>query len=93
MESKKYEELNKYEMAILNASLEQKMAKMAKEIEQISLALKMSVHIDTVYVNEETHGVSVAFFPKGEPPLIARDVINDGDLLGIIDEALKATPR
>lgn len=90
---KKFEELNRYERAMTNASLEQRLEAMAKDIEQIALALHMSVHVNATAYGEDRSGVEVDFFP-GAGVVVGRDVENTGDLFGIIEEALnkKTTP-
>lgn len=82
--AKKYNELNVYEKAMTNASLEQRMEAMAKDLEQISLALELSVHLDITWMGDK----SVAFLSllDGEN-VIRRDVKGSGDLFGIIKEA------
>ena len=90
---KKFEELNRYERAMTIASLEQRLEAMAKDIEQIALALHMSVHVNATAYGEDRSGVEVDFFP-GAGVVVGRDVENTGDLFGIIEEALnkKTTP-
>lgn len=82
--AKKYNELNVYEKAMTNASLEHRMEAMAKDLEQISLALELSVHLDVTWMGDK----SVAFLSllDGEN-VIRRDVKDSGDLFGIIKEA------
>lgn len=98
--SKKYEELNRYERAMANASLEQRLEAMAKDLAQMALALKMSVHVDTTFHtwSEEAYtSAAVLFFGDGDGAdrVTSREVKSDGDLFGIIDEALnkKADPQ
>ena len=86
--TKKYEELNKYERVMTNASLEQRLEAMAKDLEQMALALKMSIHINATFTNLGSHGVEVDFFPKSFDSVVSRDVENVGDLFGIIEEAI-----
>lgn len=87
--TKKYEELNPYERAITNASLEQRLEAMAKDLGQIALALGISIHIDSCFHdwddNQHTT-VDVAFI--NEDNVTKQEVKEDGDLLGIITEAL-----
>ena len=88
--AKKYEELTKYERAMTNASLEQRLEAMAKELEQIGLVLKMSIHINTTVCEadgEVRHSVDVNFFPRSHK-VVGRDIENPGDLFGIIEEAI-----
>lgn len=87
---KKFEELNRYERAMTIASLEQRLEAMAKDLEQISFALKTSIHIDATFHDWENNqhsscGVSLI---KGDN-CTRRDVKDEGDLFGIIDEANK----
>ena len=91
---KKYRDLNRYERAMTNASLEQRLEAMAKDIEQMAIALQMSIHINNTYVSDDTHNVEVYIFPNETKELAHRQVVNDGDLFGIIEEALnkKTTP-
>ena len=91
---KKYRDLNRYERAMTNASLEQRLEAMAKDIEQMAIALQMSIHINNTYVSDDTRNVEVYIFPNETKELAHRQVVNDGDLFGIIEEALnkKTTP-
>ena len=85
---KKYEELNPYEKTIANASLEQRLEVMAKELRQIALALKISVHVDATFHDWEDKqyaSVGVAFI-KGDQ-CTRRDMEETGDLFGIIEES------
>lgn len=85
--AKKYEELNKYERAMTNASLEQRLEAMALDLTQIAKALKISVHIDSTYFDHsDDAAVKVYFIPKNGT--VSRDVEEIGDLFGIIEEAL-----
>ena len=88
--AKKYDELNRYERAMTNASLEQRLEAMAKDIEQIGIALKLSVHVDTTIWEEGEevrHGISVYMIPDNGYA-ITRHPKEDGDLFGMIEEAL-----
>ena len=84
--AKKYDDLNRYERAMTNASLEQRLEAMANDIRQISLALNMSVHVNSTAYAGDRCGVEVNFFPRSGV-VVGRDVDNAGDLFGIIDEA------
>lgn len=90
---KKYNELNKYERVMTNASLEQRMEAMAHDVEQIATVLGMSVHIDATFFSEENHCVEVSIFP-GLRDIVSRQIEQTGDLFGIIEEAMneKTTP-
>lgn len=88
---KKFEELNRYERAMTIASLEQRLEAMAKDLEQISFALKTSIHIDATFHDWENNqhsscGVSLI---KGHN-CTRRDVKDEGDLFGIIQDAFEA---
>lgn len=69
--AKKYDELDKYELVLTNASLERRIEAMARDLEQIALALKLCVHVDATYYDW-----------NGEPRSNVAVY-----LLGIIDEA------
>ena len=91
---KKFEELNRYERAMTIASLEQRLEAMAKDLEQISLALKTSIHIDATFHDWENNqhsscGVSLI---KGDN-CTRRYVKDEGDLFGIIQDAFEAQPQ
>lgn len=92
--TKKYEELNAYERAITNATLEQRLEAMAKDLAQISLALGISIHIDSCFHDwdeKQYTTVDVAFIGtnyNNEGNVTKQEVKEDGDLLGIITEAL-----
>ena len=87
---KKFEELNRYERAMTIASLEQRLEAMAKDLEQISFALKTSIHIDATFHDWENnqHSSCAVALIKGDN-CTRRDVKDEGDLFGIIEEALK----
>ena len=86
--TKKYEELNKYERVMTNASLEQRLEAMAKDLEQMAVALRMSIHINSTFTRQDNHSVEVSFFPKSFDSVVSRDVEQVGDLFGIIEEAI-----
>ena len=81
--AKKYDELNIYEKAMTNASLEQRLEAMAKDLEQISFALQVSVHLDATYM--EDHSVVFLSLLDGDK-CVRRDVRDQGDLFGVIKE-------
>ena len=88
---KKFEELNRYERAMTIASLEQRLEAMAKDLEQISFALKTSIHIYATFHDWDNNqhsscGVSLI----KDDNCTRRDVKNEGDLFGIIQDALEA---
>ena len=87
--AKKYEELNAYERAMTNLSLEQRLEAMARDVQQIAKALHVSVHIDANYYDwEDEAGVAVIFIGEGKESVTNKVVEKEGDLLGIIDKAL-----
>jgi len=86
--AKKYEELTRYERAMANASLEQRLEAMARDLEQIAKALKLSVHVDAGYYDwKDTARTTVYLLGKGEDHITKREIEDDGDLFGIIEEA------
>lgn len=86
--AKKYEELNKYERAMTNASLEQRLEAMARDLEQVAKALKLSVHVDADYYDwDDTSKARVYMIGKGDGHITKRELENDGDFFGIIEEA------
>ena len=86
--SKKYEKLSCYERAITNASLEQRLEAMARDIAQIAKVLKLAVHVDADYYDwEDTSNARVYMIGKGEGHVTKRVLENDGDFFGIIEEA------
>ncbi len=90
--AKKYSELNKYERAITNASLEQRLEAMANDLKQMALALGISIHVDSTFhdwADGQTTSANVAFIREA---VTSREVIEEGSLLGIIEEAIKKTP-
>lgn len=89
-EGKKYEELNCYERAMANASLEQRLEAIAREVQQMALALKMSIHVDSVYYGEGKSGADVSILPPGTHKVVNRSAEFVGDLFGILNEACKA---
>ena len=87
--AKKYDELDKYELVLTNASLERRIEAMARELEQIALALKLCVHVDATYYDwngEPRSNVAVYLLGKGDN-VTEREPKGVGDLRGIIDEA------
>ena len=88
-QAKKYEELNVYERAMANASLEQRMEAMARDLNQIALALRMSVHIDSTFYNEGNAETTVYLIPSRTESSVSRECEFTGDLFGIIEEANK----
>lgn len=86
-QSKKYEELNCYERAMANATLEQRLEAMAREVQQMALALNMSIHVDSVYYGEGKSGADVSILPLGTREIVSRSAEFVGDLFGIIEEA------
>ena len=87
--AKKYEDLNVYERAMANASLEQRMEAMARDLNQIALALRMSVHIDSTFYNEGNAETTVYLIPIRSESSVSTECEFTGDLFGIIDEANK----
>ena len=88
---KTYEELTRYERAMTNASLEQRLEAMAKDLQQISKALKIAVHLDSNYYDwKDESGVQVTLID--EKTCTQRDLKDDGDFFGVIEEALSKKP-
>lgn len=88
--TKKYSELNAYERAMTNASIEQRLDAMANELKQMALALGISIHVDSTFhnwANEQTTSANVAFIGEA---VTSREVGEEGSLLGIIEDALGA---
>lgn len=92
--TKKYAELNKYERAMTNASLEQRLEAMANDLKQMALALGISIHVDATFHDwkasgdeNETHSTAMVAFVKGDD-CTRRDIKEDGDLFGAIEEAM-----
>lgn len=86
--AKKYDELNRYERAMTNASLEQRLEAMARDLAQIAKALKLSVHVDAGYFDwKDDAQTTVYMIGKGEGQITKRGLENDGDLFGLIEEA------
>ena len=91
--TKQFEELNKYERAMATASLENKLEAMLHEVQQMALALKISITLDTSYYNrDENQRVSgcVSFY---NGVITQRYFHEPGDFFGIIDEALAKKPE
>ena len=86
--AKKFDELNKYERAMATATLENKLENMAKELQQIALALGISVHVEATFFRwEKEPGTSGQIVFIGDE-VVRRELRADGDLFGIIEEAL-----
>lgn len=89
--AKKYSELNKYERAMANASLEQRLEAMANDLQQAALALGISISIDATFHDwGDPHTSGAVSFIGDE--VTRREVKEPGDLFGIIEEAIKKTP-
>lgn len=92
--TKKYSELNRYEKAMTNATLEQRIEAMANDLKQMALALGMSIHVDATFHDwratgeeDETHSSVAVTFIKGDD-CTRRDIKEQGDLFGAIEEAM-----
>lgn len=92
--TKKYSELNRYEKAMTNATLEQRIEAMANDLKQMALALGMSIHVDATFHDwkaegdtEENHSTAAVTFIKGDG-CTRRDIKEQGDLFGAIEEAM-----
>lgn len=95
--TKKYSELNRYEKAMANATLEQRLEAMANDLKQMALALGISIHVDATFHDwkatgdeNEAHSTAMVAFIKGDD-CTRRDIRESGDLFGIIEEALSQT--
>lgn len=91
--TKKYSELNKYERAMTNLSLEQRLEAMARDVMQISQALKVSINVDSCFHDwaEDPHATArvVLILPtEGDGGVISREVTVDGSCIGLIEEAM-----
>ncbi len=85
--AKKFEDLNKYERAMATASLENKLEAMLGDLQQMALALHISISVDATYHDwGDPHTSGAASF-IGEA-VTRRDVREPGDLFGAIEEAL-----
>ena len=88
--AKKYEDLNCYERAMANASLEQRMEAMAKDLQQIALALKTSVHVCATFHDwDDNQHTSCNVFLIKDDKTVKRDDDGVGFCFGIIEEANK----
>lgn len=92
--TKKYSELNRYERAMTNATLEQRIEAMANDLKQMALALGVSIHVDATFHDwkatgdtEENHSTVAVAFVKGDD-CVRRDIGEQGDLFGAIEEAM-----
>ena len=92
--TKKYAELNRYERAMTNATLEQRLEAMANDLKQMALALGISIHVDATFHDwkasddtEENHSTAAVTFIKGDD-CTRRDIEEQEDLFGAIEEAL-----
>lgn len=84
--AKKFNELTRYERAMATATLENKLENMAKELQQIALALGISIHVDGTFLNDGPRTAVYVSFIADE--VTRREVKEEGDLFGIIEEAL-----
>ena len=89
-QKKTYDELNVYERTMVNVSLEQKLEAMAKELSQMALALKHSIHVNATFHDWDTPHTSCTVFLIKDEKCVKRDTEFTGDLFGIIEEAMKA---
>lgn len=89
--AKKYEELNKYEKAMTNASLEQRLEAMVRDLMQIATALKISVTVDTTFHNWEENQFASGRVNFYNGVVTNREFNEEGDFFGVIEEALAKT--
>lgn len=90
--AKKFEELNRYERAMATATLENRLEAMANDLQQTALALGISISIDATFHDYgEPHTSGAVSFIGDE--VTRREVKEPGDLFGIIEEAIKKTPK
>lgn len=85
--AKKFEELSKYERAMATATLENKLEAMLNDLQQMALALHISISLDTTFHDwgdPHTTG-SVSFIGEA---VTRRGLDAPGDFFGIIEEAL-----
>lgn len=86
--AKKFNELNKYERAMATATLENKLEAMLNELQQMTLALGISISLDTTFHDwgEEPHTSGSVSFVGDE--VTHRGLKAPGDFFGVIEEAL-----
>ena len=89
--TKQFAELNKYERAMATASLENKLEAMLNDLQQMALALHISISLDATFHDYGEPHTSGAVSFIGEE-VTRREVKEPGDLFGIIEEAIKKTP-
>ena len=91
--AKKYEDLNRYERAMTNASLEQRLEAMAQDLGQIAVALNISINLSACFHNwaDDPHATSSILF-VGDDQVTRRDLKNAGDFFGVVEEALTKKP-
>lgn len=97
--AKKFEELNRYERAMATATLENRLEAMANDLQQMALALGISIHVDATFHDwkatgdtEETHSTVMVYLFNEVDNCTRRDIREPGDLFGIIEEAIKKKP-
>jgi len=85
--TKQFKELNKYERAMATASLENKLEAMLNDLQQMALALHISISLDATFHDfGDPHTSGAASFIGEE---VTRRVLEaPGDFFGIIEEAL-----
>lgn len=85
--TKQFEELNKYERAMATASLENKLEAMLNDLQQMALALHISISLDATFHDfGDPHTSGAASFVGEE--VTRRVLAAPGDFFGIIEEAL-----
>ena len=85
--TKQFAELNKYERAMATASLENKLEAMLNDLQQMALALHISVSLDATFHDwGDPHTSGSASFIGEE--VTRRGLDAPGDFFGIIEEAL-----
>ena len=86
--TKQFDELTKYERAMTTASIEQRLEAMTNEVQQMALALHLSISIDTTFHDwgEEPHTSGSVSFVGDE--VTRRGLKAPGDFFGVIEEAL-----
>lgn len=83
-QGKRYEELNPYEQAVARAVIEQKTEAAVKALNELRLVL----NFHSVHTHVDPDGMTVTIWLDENETEVTRHIVKDGDLVGIISEAI-----
>ena len=91
--TKQFDELTKYERAMTTASIEQRLEAMTNEVQQMALALHLSISIDTTFHDWKSGPFTSGTLVLYNGVITRREMKAPGDFFGSIEEALAKKPE